>query len=142
MPGRSPLYIDTGAFIARVLQDDQYHRRATDGWRVLAHGDRRLLSSEHVLDECATLIARRAGGRTASEWLDLHLRSRVITWLKTGEKDLAAGAALMKKFCDQGVSFTDCLSFALMKRERCRDAFTYDAHFRLAGFDLWEGGPA
>jgi len=42
-----------------------------------------------------------------------------------------------EKYADQKVSFTDCLSFALMKKEKLRQAFTYDQHFEYAGFQRW-----
>jgi uncharacterized protein len=41
---------------------------------------------------------------------------------------------MRRKYSDQRVSFTDCISFVLMKRERVKIAFTFDRHFSLAGF--------
>lgn len=41
------------------------------------------------------------------------------------------------KLADQRVSFTDCVSFALMRRHRVRHAFTFDRHFEAAGFEIW-----
>ena len=35
---------------------------------------------------------------------------------------------------DQPWSYTDCLSFRIMKERRLRDALTKDAHFEQAGF--------
>jgi predicted nucleic acid-binding protein len=40
-------------------------------------------------------------------------------------------------FGDQAVSFTDALSFAVMRRMRIERAFSFDRHFALAGFELW-----
>jgi uncharacterized protein len=42
----------------------------------------------------------------------------------------------MRKYADQGVSFTDCVSFAIMRRHKIRTAFTFDRHFKLAGFNV------
>jgi hypothetical protein len=53
----------------------------------------------------------------------------------TPEDELKA-IRLFRKFADQRVSFTDCVSFTLMKRNKLTIAFTFDAHFRLAGFDI------
>jgi uncharacterized protein len=41
---------------------------------------------------------------------------------------------MLHKYADQRVSFTDCISFVMMKRERVKIAFTFDRHFSLAGF--------
>ena len=38
------------------------------------------------------------------------------------------------KHADQWWSFTDCLSFRIMKERRLRDALTKDSHFAQAGF--------
>jgi predicted nucleic acid-binding protein len=40
----------------------------------------------------------------------------------------------MSKHIDQGWSFTDCLSFQVMKARRLREALTKDEHFEKAGF--------
>jgi predicted nucleic acid-binding protein len=40
----------------------------------------------------------------------------------------------MRKYADERISFTDCVSFAIMRRHRIRAALTFDRHFKLAGF--------
>jgi hypothetical protein len=42
--------------------------------------------------------------------------------------------ALFKKYDDKRVSFTDCTSFALMKRLGIIAAFTFDDEFEQVGF--------
>jgi uncharacterized protein len=131
------IFIDTGAFVARILRDDQFHEEASKGWLMIQHIQGPIYSSEHILDETATLIARRAGYDIASEWLHRHLKSKLIAWLSTRETDLFEATNLMKKYSDQKISFTDCLSFVLMKREGCKTVFTFDKHFQRAGFNLF-----
>jgi predicted nucleic acid-binding protein len=43
------------------------------------------------------------------------------------------------KFSDQKVNFTDALSFVLMKRANITEAFTFDHHFSIAGFQVCPG---
>jgi predicted nucleic acid-binding protein len=43
---------------------------------------------------------------------------------------------LFAKFADQEVSFTDCISFVLMRRNKLDQAFTFDRHFAVAGFEV------
>jgi predicted nucleic acid-binding protein len=42
----------------------------------------------------------------------------------------------MRKYADKGISFTDSISFAMMHRLGIRTAFTFDRHFRDAGFQI------
>ncbi len=44
---------------------------------------------------------------------------------------------LFEKYADQRVSFTDCISFVLMRRHKIRQVFSFDRHFELAGFVVW-----
>ena len=135
----APLFVDTGAFLARVFTRDGRHAQAVEGWSILRNTDRLLVSSEHVLDESATLIARRCGYQYAAEWLKIHLGSEELRWLQCSPKDWKAASSLLHKYADQEVSFTDCTSFVLMRREQCREVFGFDDHFVRAGFRLWHG---
>jgi predicted nucleic acid-binding protein len=54
------IFIDTGAFLAKEIAADQFHRQAVEFWQQIAEEESPVLySSEHVLDETATLLARR-----------------------------------------------------------------------------------
>ncbi len=130
------LFIDTGAFLAKEIAADQHHRRATDFWRGLQEQSPQLYSTQHVLDETATLLARRTSYAWAAEW-GRDVLAAGIQWLQADEKDLLDAFAQMRKFADQAVSFTDCLSFVLMRKDRLRDVFGFDNHFTAAGFRLW-----
>jgi len=128
------LFVDTGAFLAKEITSDQHHALAVRQWEVAA--DSVLFSSEHILDECATLLARRTSYAWASGWGKEAMESG-IQWLQAEPSDWNSAFALMRKYADQGVSFTDCLSFVLMKRSGLRDVFGFDRHFESAGFRLW-----
>ncbi|MGB8297859.1 MAG: hypothetical protein WCG85_20750 [Polyangia bacterium] len=52
----------------------------------------------------------------------------------------ARAAAFMTKPIGQGWSFTDCVSFQIMKAHRLREALTKDEHFEKAGFKAFLGG--
>jgi len=130
------LFVDTGAFLAREIAADQHHERVNELWQRAAGCI--LLSSEHVLDECATLLARRTHYANAASWGRDALTSG-IEWLQTQPADWSAAFDLMRKYADQGVSYTDCLSFVLMKRAGLKNVFGFDHHFEAVGFRLWNG---
>lgn len=130
------LFVDTGAFLAKEIASDQHHAAANTFWQKIARDRPRLYSSEHVLDETATLLARRTSYAWAAQW-GHDVLSAGIEWLPSESQDLLDAFGLMKKFADQAVSFTDSLSFVLMKKAGVRDVFGFDGHFAAAGFRLW-----
>ncbi len=129
------LFVDTGAFLAKEIANDQHHAAALESWQVLATGRRALFSSEHVFDETITLLARRTTYAWAADWGRDALASGIL-WLRADLDEWKAALRLMHKYADQGVSFTDCVSFVLMRREGLKEVFGFDGHFAAAGLRL------
>ena len=45
--------------------------------------------------------------------------------------------AFLDRLADQPVTYTDAMSFAVMKALRFTIALTFDRHFAMAGFTMW-----
>jgi len=131
------VFVDTGALVARVPPRDQYHRASRRGWDTLENVEIKLFSSEHVLDEVTSLLGRQAGANYAARWARDHLASNEIVWLNASRDDWHDAFRWLEKFSDQKLSLTDCLSFALMRREGMGAVFGFDHQFELAAFELW-----
>lgn len=131
------IFIDTGAFLARHVSHDQFHAKARRAWKDLEKAKSPLFTSNFVLDETFTLLARRTSYAFAADRAEAAYSSRVLTVLRPGPDDELEALALFRKLGDQEVSFTDCVSFALMRRHRLSRAFTFDRHFAAAGFTVW-----
>ncbi|MBZ5593619.1 MAG: hypothetical protein LAP39_15370 [Acidobacteriia bacterium] len=54
--------------------------------------------------------------------------------LHSTREDETDAVRLLRKYADPQVSFTDCVSFVLMKSRKVSTAFTFDPHFQRAGF--------
>lgn len=130
------IFVDTGAFLARYVSKDEHHRRARRAWSEIERSRRRCFTSNFVLDETFTLLGRRTSYPFAAERARGLLASKALTILRPDADDEAKAVNLFAKFADQKVSFTDCVSFALMRRHELNRAFTFDRHFADAGFDL------
>ncbi len=92
--------------------------------------------SNYVLAETYTLLGRRIGCAQAARDLDLIRASRlhVVHWV---QEDLHREALeLFRQAERRGPSFTDCTSFALMRRLGLTTAFTFDRDFADAGFQM------
>jgi predicted nucleic acid-binding protein len=131
------IFVDTGAFLARHLARDEHHESARRAWDELASTGWRVYTSNFVLDETFTLLARWVSYDFAAERADAILASTSLEILRPDAADEVSALDLFRKFGDQQVSFTDCVSFALMKRSGIARAFAFDRHFVHAGFELW-----
>ena len=127
------IFVDTGAFLALYYRRDQNHAQAARLWTTL---EPPVLTSNHIVDEFATALGRRVGGRFAADCVADLYASPVIDVLPSSREDELDALWWMRKYADQRISFTDCVSFALMRRRRIRAAFTFDRHFKLAGFEV------
>ena len=130
------IFVDTGAFYARYVRRDMHFDLATRLWRELQGTP--LLTTNHVIEESLTLLARRAGYEYAANLADRVFRSTTIEVVYTTREEELAALPLLKKFADQRIGFTDCISFAVMRRHGVKQAFTFDRHFADAGFQIIE----
>lgn len=128
------LFIDTSGFFALLVARDPKHAAADRILKKSRAEKRVLLTTDYVLDETATLLKAR-GAPSLVEPLFVHvLESQAcrIQWMNADR--FAAVRAFFRKHSDQEWSFTDCLSFCIMKERKLQDALTTDLHFEQAGF--------
>lgn len=132
------IFIDTGAFLARVLKRDGRHAAAMSAWPRLTR-ERRFTSSL-VLVELFTLLERRIGaGHTREVGAGIYADTQLKILRPTQDQELAA-LDLVVKYADQRIGFVDCVSFVVMREVGIKQAFTFDRHFATTGFQLWPHG--
>ncbi len=131
------IYIDTGAFLARHLSKDQYHLQAKTFWNLIRKQNEKCVTSNFVLDETFTLLGRRAGYSFAAQRAKNIYASESIDVLRPTREDELEAIGFFEKYSDHQLSFTDCISFVLMKSKKIKRVFTFDHHFQLAGFQIY-----
>jgi uncharacterized protein len=131
------IFIDSGAFLARHVERDQHHVQACLAWDLLAGENERCFTSNFVLDETFTLLGRRTSYAFAAAQARSLYTSRVLEILRPTPEDEIRALERFEKLADQKVSFTDCISFVLMRREGLQRVFSFDRHFIHAGFRTW-----
>ena len=131
------IFIDTGVFIARVIKRGQYHDRANRSWRRLEKSSQKVFTSNFVINETLTFLSRCIDQRFAVERGRAIYNSDRLIILRAGLAEEKQALLYFEKYADQGVSFTDCVSFTLMERNHIREAFTFDRHLAQAGFSIW-----
>ena len=108
-------------------------------WQDLANSRERCLTTSFVVDEALTLIGRRAGSGMAAAIGRRLYDSRVLEIHDPTRDEQLAALVTLERYADQRVTFTDCLSFGVMKSRRIERVFGFDADFRVAGFLLVPG---
>lgn len=128
------IFVDSSGFYALLIQGDDRHMTASGFLDKARRRGRRFITSDYVLDETATLLKARGYMRLVGPFFDKALESHAcrVEWTDPDRFDQARKFFL--KHADQAWSFTDCVSFCIMKEFRLRDALTKDKHFHEAGF--------
>ncbi len=130
-----PLFIDSGGFYALVSPGSESHDLAVEIMQSAAQERRRAVTTDYILDETATLLRARGLTKLLAEFFRLTEESHALSIEWTSPARFAAARKFMLKHLDQEFSFTDCVSFVVMKELRLMDALATDSHFRIAGFD-------
>ena len=118
------IFIDTGAFLARYLSKDQYHSKAIGFWNEIKKKRDACFTSNFILDETFTLLGRRAGYDFAAQRATSIYASKLLTILRPNRADKVKAIDFFQKFADQNVSFTDCITFVLLRKEKIKRVFS------------------
>jgi predicted nucleic acid-binding protein len=81
------IFIDTGAFLARYLRNDQHHRSAVVVWDKLGSNRNKCVTSNFVLDETFTLLGRCAGYDFAVQRAKNIYASQALTIYRPDRKE-------------------------------------------------------
>lgn len=130
------LFVDTSFFKAYCDIKDDFHPRALQIFQELKEAKVQLITSNYILDETFTVIRSKCG---------LEIVKQFKKILEQFEADLKIMRVLVTDEVNawdfflsnwSGLSFTDCVSFALMKRLELKQVATFDEHFQRAGFTI------
>ena len=130
----SDVFVDSAGLYA--LADHRDPAWASAGRHVaeILRAGRRLVLTDYILDEAATLAMARKGRQAALRLLEIPELSQGFDFVWVGPERFGAAKTFFRKHADHGYSFTDCTSFVVMHELGLVDALTTDRHFRQAGF--------
>ena len=129
-----PVFGDASFFFGLAAKRDVAHDAATRTFVALLRANRRMVTTDYVIDETLTLTKARTNASTALALLDRIERSTAIIVESISPARFESAKALFRKHADHGYSFTDCTSFVVMRELGISDALTTDRHFVEAGF--------
>jgi len=131
------LFVDTSAWMAILDAGDVNHPTAV-AYQSEIVDSCSLLVTNYILDELYTLTLMDLGYRFAmnvKRKLDLMSESRLleVVWVDRALAD--ESWRVFERFNqDKQWSFTDCVSYTVMKQRAIQEAFAYDHHFEQMGF--------
>jgi predicted nucleic acid-binding protein len=126
--------MDSSGFLALWDATDSFHELAIDLQRELVRKRSRFFVTDYVVDEAITLLRVRHSHAAAADFIDTIQKTAMIQLEWITLERFRAAAALFRKHNDKEWSFTDCVSFVVMRELRIRNAFSTDHNFSQAGF--------
>lgn len=133
------IFVDTSAFLALVNEKDKNHVAAIRFLEDIKNGKvkvKKIITSTYIIDETLTRIRYTVGHKEAVQWGKDILASKVVEKVDVGNEIFELAWKLFETYEDKVLSFTDCTSFAIMKKSRIEKAFSFDGDFKNAGFVL------
>jgi predicted nucleic acid-binding protein len=131
------VFVDTSAWDALADSRDAHHELALLFRQEIA--DRaQLVITDYVLDELYTLLLLNIGYQGAVSFknkLDTLVQEGIVAVVWITEAIVQDAWQVFEQFnVDKKWSFTDCVSYVVMKQRKITEAFTFDHHFQQMGF--------
>lgn len=130
------LFVDTGAWYALADSSDQYHDEAVKIYPQLLGKYHPLKTTNLVVAETHILIRRCIGYKAAIAFLDNIASSPRVVKIYSDLMLEDRAESILRQYQDQDFSYTDAVSFVVMKQYGITEVFTFDKHFVTAGFTL------
>jgi len=131
------LFVDTSAWDALADSADSHHELAQLFQQEIT-GRYRLVVTNYVLDELYTLLLINVGYARAVAFkhkLDLLVHHKILEVIWVSEALAAEAWEIFERFnADKQWSFTDCVSYVVMKQNAIEEVFAFDHHFEQMGF--------
>jgi len=125
-------YVDTSALIAFVDRSDSHGAL----FRRLFADPPPLVTTSLVEAEGHAWFLRRYDRTRALQFLAMLEEMKFLRVLAVGPTELAAGAAILRRFSDQDLTLVDAVGLHVMKQRRTKTCWSTDFHLRLTGVRL------
>ena len=134
---RRKLFVDSGAWIALRSRRDQYHAAADRAFRAAIEQGIPLVTTNLVVAESHRLTLFRAGYEPALRALRAIDASQAIAIHYGSAEDHRAAREWIERLAPRPITYTDAVSFAVVRATKCTHVLGFDEDFAAAGFDLW-----
>ena len=129
-------FVDTSAWFPLLSRRHPQHDALQSALRLRVGRGERLVTTNLVLAETHALLTARGHRSAALTFLRTVREAPNLVVPSTREREDRALGDWLERFDDQDFSFTDAVSFAVMRERRIKRALTLDHHFAVAGFEV------
>lgn len=126
------IFVDTSFWVALRNRRDASHEAA--GALLRRWGDGSLVTTNQVRGETWTYLRRRAGHRSAVDFLEVLANSPRVRVVHVEEALEEEALRWLRGREEREYSFVDATSFAAMRSLRITEALAFDGDFSAAGF--------
>ena len=133
---RNTVFVDTGAWYALADSSDQYHDEAVKIYPKLLGNYNPLKTTNLIVAETHILIRRCIGYQAAIAFLENIASSPRVFKIYSDSMLEERAESILRQYQDQDFSYTDAVSFAVMKQYGITEVFSFDKRFVTAGFTL------
>jgi len=130
------IFLDTSALVALYNTDDSHHEEARATMEMIRRGEipfTRFYTTDYIIDETLTFLSRVVKNHGLAVEVGKALLGSPFTSIIYIDQDFFQRS--WERFQSvEGPSFTDCASFTAMDDTGVNHAFTFDAHFKTAGY--------
>jgi hypothetical protein len=130
------VFVDSGAWVAIARPADPYHRVATQYYQQALRQAATFVTTNLVIAETHVTIARRVGFAQGLQFVRTTRSTPRLTKIYSTPELERQAEEILIRYADQDFSFTDAVSFAVMRERGIREAFAFDQHFMTAGFTV------
>ena len=128
------VFVDTSAWVALADKDDSHHKDAASIYPSIFKNHKQLVTSNLIIAETYIILLKELRHKAAIEFLERTKASPRILTIYSNQNIEAEAEGILVKYVDQDFSYTDAVSFVIMKRQKIKKAFCFDKHFVTAGF--------
>jgi len=133
------VFADSSAYIAYYNKRDKNHNKAISFIKKIRNRDFGpviIYTSDYVFDEVITAILILTKNKDLAIKIGESIKkSKITKIIKVDEEIFQKAWETFKEYKDKLWSFTDCTSFAIMEKMNIKTVFTFDKHYKQAGFN-------
>lgn len=123
------IYIDSSAFVAYFVSSDTHHNKVQELFNEII--EKELVTSQEVIDETLNWLTRKVPKNITYELGNILLSEDIAKILQSTKEDKINALEIIKKYSEHNLSFTDAISFTVIKKLKIKEIFSLDKDFNL-----------